>query len=143
MSDSKSPNYVDIIVGQRIRWRRRDLRLTQEKLGELIHVSFQQIQKYEKGTNRISAGRLFDLAAILGVEINYFFEGIEAANSNSSRLMVAEDSDNVMSPQLGNDEMDLVGEFKKIKSKELRRSIIANIKAITASMQDAAEPVEG
>ena len=75
MSESKLPSGIDRIVGQRLRWRRRELRLTQEKLGELLNLTFQQVQKYEKGVNRISAGRLYEISAALGVQVAYFYEG--------------------------------------------------------------------
>lgn len=77
MTDSKLPSGIDRVVGQRIRWRRRELKLTQERLGELLELTFQQVQKYEKGVNRVSAGRLYEIAGVLGVPINYFFEGAE------------------------------------------------------------------
>ncbi|MEO1027872.1 MAG: helix-turn-helix transcriptional regulator, partial [Pseudomonadota bacterium] len=72
MSENKTPSGIDRYVGQRIRWRRRELKLTQEKLGDLLELTFQQVQKYEKGTNRISAGRLFELSSVLGVPVSYF-----------------------------------------------------------------------
>ena len=59
MTDSKLPSGIDRVVGQRIRWRRRELKLTQERLGELLELTFQQVQKYERGANRIGAeGRM-------------------------------------------------------------------------------------
>ena len=65
MSESKSPSGIDRVVGQRLRWRRRELKLTQEQLGEKLGLTFQQVQKYEKGVNRISAGRLFEVSEVL------------------------------------------------------------------------------
>ena len=69
---------VDAHVGQRMRQRREYLRVSQGKLGRHLGLTFSQVQKYEKGTNRIGAGRLYLLAAFLGVPINYFFEGLPA-----------------------------------------------------------------
>lgn len=63
------------MVGQRLRDRRRALKLTQAELGELVGLSFQQVQKYEKGINRISAGRLFELAAATNVDVIYYYQG--------------------------------------------------------------------
>ena len=71
---SGTPNAVDIHVGHRLRQLRTLRGLSQEKLGEAIGLTFQQIQKYERGANRIGASRLFDIAKVLGVEIAYFFE---------------------------------------------------------------------
>jgi transcriptional regulator with XRE-family HTH domain len=72
---AKRPNSVDEFVGARLRLRRKQLGLTQEQLGARLGLTFQQIQKYEKGINRIGAGRLPNLAGILQVPISYFFPG--------------------------------------------------------------------
>ena len=68
---------VDDHVGKRVRERRREIGLSQTKLGNALGIAFQQIQKYEVGTNRIAAGRLWDIAKALEVDVAYFFEGIE------------------------------------------------------------------
>ena len=68
-------------VGSRIRERRTMLGLTQQQLADLIGVTYQQAHKYERGVNRVSAGRLFDIASVLGVDVDYFFKGVEDANS--------------------------------------------------------------
>ena len=76
----RDPNFVDVHVGSRIRMRRQLIGMSQEKLGELLGITFQQVQKYEKGANRISASRLYFTAKILGVPVQFFFEelpGIE------------------------------------------------------------------
>lgn len=72
----RDPNYIDVHVGSRIRVRRQLINMSQERLGELLGITFQQVQKYEKGTNRISASRLFYAAKTLGVPIQFFFEGL-------------------------------------------------------------------
>ncbi|MCL6653818.1 transcriptional regulator [Agrobacterium rubi] len=71
----KSPNDIDIHVGSRIRMRRVMLGLSQEKLGDGLGITFQQVQKYEKGTNRVGASRLQHISELLDVHISYFFEG--------------------------------------------------------------------
>lgn len=71
---SASPNPIDIHVGNRLKLRRTLLGISQEKLAESIAITFQQIQKYERGINRIGASRLFDIAAVLDVSVNYFFD---------------------------------------------------------------------
>jgi Predicted transcriptional regulators len=70
----EGPNPIDIHVGARLRLRRTLLGLSQEKLGEAVGITFQQLQKYERGSNRISASRLFNLSQVLGVPVSYFFE---------------------------------------------------------------------
>ncbi len=70
----EGPNPIDIHVGARLRLRRTLLGLSQEKLGEAVGITFQQLQKYERGSNRISASRLYNLSQVLGVPVSYFFE---------------------------------------------------------------------
>src|ERR1700716_3897859 len=72
----KAPNPIDIHVGSRVRLRRMMLGMSQEKLGEALGITFQQIQKYEKGTNRISASKLQQISVFLQVQASFFFEGI-------------------------------------------------------------------
>lgn len=71
-----TPNPVDIYVGNRIKLRRLELGLTQERLAQNINISFQQLQKYENGANRISASRLYDFSVVLGVPVGYFYENM-------------------------------------------------------------------
>src|SRR6187399_686459 len=80
----KQANPIDIQVGNRVRIRRMLIGMSQERLGDLLGLTFQQVQKYEKGVNRIGAGRLFDVARILGVPIDYFYEGIAAPVSGEN-----------------------------------------------------------
>jgi transcriptional regulator with XRE-family HTH domain len=75
------PNTIDRSVGMRVRERRCELGMTQQKLAEAVGVTFQQLQKYEGGKNRITAGRLYQLAVALGVEVGYFFEKAEIATA--------------------------------------------------------------
>ena len=75
MASKKQPNPIDIHVGSRVRLRRMMLGMSQEKLGEGLGITFQQIQKYEKGTNRIGASRLQHISHILQVPVAFFFEG--------------------------------------------------------------------
>jgi transcriptional regulator with XRE-family HTH domain len=72
---------VDVHVGQRVRHRRWMVGITQQKLAEAVGIKFQQIQKYETGMNRISASRLWDIAAALDVPVSFFFEGLDEAES--------------------------------------------------------------
>src|SRR5690242_20884104 len=89
MASKGFPNPIDVHVGQRVRQRRTLLGMSQEKLAEAIGLTFQQVQKYERGANRVGSSRLFDLARVLDVPIAYFFEDMEAnvANKSPSRLM--------------------------------------------------------
>src|SRR5512144_3188783 len=77
----EGPDPIDRHVGTRIRGRRVGLRISQTKLGHSIGVTFQQIQKYESGTNRVGASNLFKIAEALGVEVSVFFEGVSRRNA--------------------------------------------------------------
>lgn len=72
----KSPNRIDVHVGSRLRTRRIIVGMSQEKLGDQLGLTFQQVQKYEKGLNRIGASRLYAISRILGTSIQYFFEDL-------------------------------------------------------------------
>ena len=75
------PNPVDVHVGSRVRLRRTLLGMSQGRLGDAIGLTFQQVQKYERGANRVSSSRLFDLARVLDVPVSYFFDGMSASTS--------------------------------------------------------------
>ena len=76
----KEPNFVDKHVGSRVRMRRMLIGMSQEKLGEALGITFQQIQKYEKGTNRIGASRLQQISSVMSVPVSFFFEGLAATS---------------------------------------------------------------
>ncbi|MBG6211731.1 transcriptional regulator with XRE-family HTH domain [Labrenzia sp. EL_126] len=84
MTSKKAPKSEDIHVGQRVRMRRMMLGMSQEKLGDALGITFQQIQKYEKGTNRIGASRLVEISRKLNVSISFFFDGLESASQMSA-----------------------------------------------------------
>lgn len=138
MSENKLPSDIDRIVGMRLRLRRRDLKLTQEQLGEKLGLTFQQVQKYEKGVNRVSAGRLFELAAVLEVPITFFFEGISSMIS-ASLPSVAEDAAPPLLPTMDTDAIALVSAFQKIQDRGLRKTLLATIQAAAASAEKATD----
>lgn len=138
MSENKVPSGIDRIVGQRLRWRRRELKLTQEQLGERLGLTFQQVQKYEKGVNRISAGRLFEMAQVLGITITYFYEGVNELIDSPHGMTVQEDDHPPTLPKLDGEAMDLVTAFQKIDDKSLRRSLLETIRAAAATNETGA-----
>lgn len=79
MSEQRRSNPIDLAVGQRMKQRRRQLSWSQEELADKLGLSFQQVQKYERGANRVSAGRLFQLCEVLDVDVSYFFDGLTRA----------------------------------------------------------------
>jgi transcriptional regulator with XRE-family HTH domain len=109
-----------------VRLRRRELDISQEALAERLGVTFQQIQKYERGANRISAGRLYELARVLETNIPFFYRGYEEV-SRAVRRGMAEDGDEFNAP-IDTDAADLLAAFRSIKDPELRKSILAMVK---------------
>ena len=135
MSESKLPSDIDRNVGQRVRWRRRELKLTQEKLGDMLDLTFQQVQKYEKGVNRISAGRLFEIAQALGITITYFYEGVDELLESSPGMTVHEEDHPPTLPVIDGEAMELIKAFQKIGDKSLRRSLLETIRAAAATSE--------
>ncbi|MEM6899485.1 MAG: helix-turn-helix domain-containing protein [Pseudomonadota bacterium] len=140
MSESKLPSGIDRHVGQRVRWRRRELHLTQEKLGEMLSLTFQQVQKYEKGVNRISAGRLFELAAVLGVPVTYFYDGASQFLPGRSEGVAETKPAESEVPTLSADALELVTAFQSINDPALRRSLLEMVNSTArALVEDKAE----
>lgn len=112
---------IDVYVGTRMRRRREALGISQGRLGRHLGLTFSQIQKYEKGTNRIGAGRLYQIAAFLGVQPSYFFEGIEGVEGRP-----VEDAGG-----LSRDEMQILNEaFTGIADVETRSSVLALVRQL-------------
>ena len=125
----KSPNPVDKHVGSRIRTRRLLVGLSQEKLGEGLGITFQQVQKYERGTNRISASRLQQASRVLGVPIEYFYEGgpqIDGTQTGGADGATDYVSDFLMT----NEGIQLLKAFMRIKDSAVRRRVIELIDAL-------------
>ncbi|WP_396273885.1 helix-turn-helix domain-containing protein [Hyphomonas sp.] len=135
MTDSKLPSGIDRVVGQRIRWRRRELKLTQERLGELLELTFQQVQKYEKGVNRVSAGRLYEIAGVLGVPISYFFDGAEEF-LGAEQAEFAEDEGEPHAPVMTPEMLELISAFQKIEDVSLRKSLLNTVRAAASAFDN-------
>ncbi|HEX3808112.1 MAG TPA: helix-turn-helix transcriptional regulator [Rhizomicrobium sp.] len=125
----KQANPIDAHVGNRVRLRRMLVGMSQEKLGELLSLTFQQVQKYEKGVNRIGAGRLFHIAKILSVPIDYFYEDVTDANSMPG---FAEDQANppVMEFLSTGDGLQLNLAFMRIKEARVRKRVLDLVKSL-------------
>jgi len=127
----KAPNPIDKYVGARVRMRRMMLSMSQEKLGDALNLTFQQVQKYEKGTNRIGASRLQQIANILQVPVSFIFEG--APNMPGHTGMGEASSPAYVSDFLATtDGLLLTKSFMKIKSNKLRRRIVDLVEQIAA-----------
>ncbi|PVA09211.1 transcriptional regulator [Pelagivirga sediminicola] len=113
------PHPVDVHVGKRIRHRRWLAGMTQQQLAESVGIKFQQIQKYETGANRVSASRLWDIAAAMGVDVAFFFEGMQAAPSSGDQIAAPKGSP---ADLLGDKEaLDLVRSYYAIPENQRRR----------------------
>src|SRR5262249_28085144 len=129
---SKAPNPVDKYVGSRVRMRRIMLGMSQEKLGEALGLTFQQIQKYEKGTNRVGASRIQQIAEILQVPVSFLFEGGPSGVAGAGGF--AEGA----SPPYGSDflatseGLALTKAFTRITDSKMRRSIVDLVEQIAA-----------
>jgi len=123
MARTKGPNAIDIHVGSRMRMRRMMLGMSQEKLATGLGLTFQQVQKYEKGANRIGASRLQHLASILQVPVPFFFEGLPAADEPKSHAASLPHSA-VFEFLATNDGVRLARAFTRIPDAKLRRSIV-------------------
>ena len=131
LPQKKAPSPIDKHVGSRVRMRRIMLAMSQEKLGAALGLTFQQVQKYEKGTNRIGASRLQQISQILQVPVVFFFEDLPNAlapyDSSGSALSVAQIDDFVSD----SDGLRLIGAFMRIDNAALRRRIVMLVQEIT------------
>jgi len=115
---------IDQHVGERIRLRRTECGLTQEQLAEALGVSYQQIQKYETGANRISAGRIFEISRKLDVTVGYFFEGLDADQEGPPPATPLEHGGRQRSA------IELVRKFAQIRDPEVRAAIAGLVKTL-------------
>jgi transcriptional regulator with XRE-family HTH domain len=123
-------NKIDKYVGSRVKARRQELGVSQEKLGNALGVTFQQIQKYEKGTNRISASRLQQIGSVLGVPAAFFFEGLQeltAEMSGFAETPAVPYAADVVSTDEG---LQLIRAFMRIQDPTMRRRIVEFIESI-------------
>jgi len=130
----KSPNPIDVYVGNRVRLRRVLVGLSQEKLGEALELTFQQVQKYEKGTNRISASRLHKIAQILEVPIQFFFEGVSEVEQEGN-LGFSENTNQIpMMDFLNSAEgLQLNKAFAEIHDPAVRRKFVELVKVLASA----------
>jgi transcriptional regulator with XRE-family HTH domain len=126
----KAPNPIDKHVGARVRMRRMMLNMSQEKLGDALGLTFQQVQKYEKGTNRIGASRLQQIAHILQVPVSFFFEGAPHLPGQIGGMNEAPSPPYVSDFLATSDGLSLTKAFMRIKNSKLRRRIVDLVEQI-------------
>jgi len=126
------PDPIDIHVGKRIKLRRTMLRISQEQLAGDVGVTFQQVQKYESGHNRVSASRLYDISLVLNCPIAYFFEDINSATTGGREMpgprdgegMREDEGDYEADPMDRTESLELVRAYWKLHSADLRKNVL-------------------
>jgi transcriptional regulator with XRE-family HTH domain len=135
-----TPNAVDVHVGSRVRLRRTLLGMSQEKLGEAIGLTFQQVQKYERGANRIGASRLFDLSRVLDVPVSFFFEdmpdAVAARSPALARSGTEEQEDFEPDPLAKRETLELVRAYYRIPDPLVRKRLFEMTKALAVANQE-------
>jgi transcriptional regulator with XRE-family HTH domain len=132
----KQPSSVDAHVGSRVRLRRMLIGMSQEKLGELLGLTFQQVQKYEKGANRIGASRLYEISHILGVPVSYFFDDVPLSEGAARRAGHTPTTDVDAGPYMmefvsSAEGFQLVRAFTKITDPRVRKRMLELVKSLT------------
>lgn len=133
---SRRANPIDVHVGSRVRLRRMLLGMSQEKLGEHLGLTFQQIQKYEKGINRIGASRLFDLSRVLAVPVQFFYEELPVADGEGAAGFAERPAESYAVEFLGSREgLELNKAFARISDPRVRRSIVELVRAFAGDTE--------
>lgn len=133
----KQANPIDAQVGNRVRLRRMLIGMSQEKLGEMLGLTFQQVQKYEKGVNRIGAGRLFHVAQILGVPIDYFYEGVIEQMPGAAHGFAEEPARPPVMDFLSTGEgLQLTLAFMRIKDAKVRKRVLELIRSLAEGAEE-------
>ncbi|MDJ0612096.1 MAG: helix-turn-helix domain-containing protein [Rhizobiaceae bacterium] len=130
--EKKEPNPIDVHVGGKVRLKRTMMSMSQEKLGDSLGVTFQQVQKYEKGVNRIGASRLQQIAAVLNVPVSFFFDGAPGLEADTAAGMSEADSSSYVTDFLSTAEgLQLNRSFVKIKDPQVRKKIIDLVRSLS------------
>jgi transcriptional regulator with XRE-family HTH domain len=141
-------NAIDMHVGKRLRLRRTLLGMSQEQLGTELNITFQQVQKYERAANRISASRLWDMSQILDVPISYFFDDMSETTMQSSPRRVAGSKDGdgdvegrtgtaaILDPMARRETLELVRSYYNIESATARKRVAEMVKAIATTLTE-------
>lgn len=133
LESKKKPNPIDTHVGSRVRLRRTMLGMSQEKLGEALGITFQQVQKYEKGSNRIGASRLQNIADVLSVPVSYFFEDAPGTSPTPRGALEENSSDYVVDFLSTAEGLQLNRAFVKIADPKVRKRVIDLVRSLADS----------
>jgi transcriptional regulator with XRE-family HTH domain len=139
------PNPIDVHVGARVRLRRTLMGMSQEKLGEAIGLTFQQVQKYERGANRVGASRLFDLSRVLDVPVSFFFDDMpDGVSKQSPRMINSGVADEIADlpgsdPMTKRETLELVRAYYRITDPQVRRRIFDLAKVLAKASTEPDE----
>ncbi|MEQ1931514.1 MAG: helix-turn-helix transcriptional regulator [Parvularculaceae bacterium] len=132
----KHPHPVDVHVGGRVRMRRMMLGLSQDKLGDALGLTFQQVQKYEKGSNRMGASRIFEIANVLEVPIQYFYD--DFSTKNGSYGFAEAEGDSFMQLLHSPEGVQLCRHFAEIRDPKVRRKVLDLVKTLSENTSEDA-----
>ncbi len=144
------PNPIDVYVGRRIKVRRLILGLTQEQLGKKLGLTFQQVQKYERGQNRVGCSRLWDLSQVLECPIAFFFEGLDAGTTEQSprllngssevkKLHIREENNIPVDYMNEKETLELIRIYYRIPNREFARKMVESLKTLIPSDADISD----
>lgn len=142
LSESHNPHFVDTHVGQKIRRRRVEMNLDQAALARCVGVSFQQIQKYERGINRVSASRLFDIACVLKVDVDYFFCDLENCDPGKNAFIAkgildySKAEDGSVDPMKHAETLELAQAYLALPSRSLRDTSLVFMTTMAGTSED-------
>ena len=136
--ESRSPNPIDLHVGARIRMRRRMQGVSQEKLADALGLTFQQVQKYERGANRVSASKLYEIAASLKTPIAYFFEGLADPSLDEQGGVQPTAEQLVHAFLMTSEGLELASLFPRVPRGRLRRRLLDLLRAVVDEDDDEA-----
>lgn len=133
------PNPIDVHVGHRLRLRRTLLGLSQQKVGEALGLTFQQVQKYERGANRIGASRLWDLSGVLDCPISFFFEEMSDENAEKGHAEPEAGENREEDPMNRRETLELVRAYYRINGDQVRKRIYELTKSLAAADNPVAD----
>ena len=131
MAEEKRPHPIDVHVGGRVRLRRTMVGMSQDKLADSLGLTFQQIQKYEKGVNRIGASRVFEISRILGVPIQFFFDDYDADTGRSYGEAGPDDGAAMMELLNSPEGVQLCKHFASITDPKIRKRVLELVKSLS------------
>lgn len=146
--DGDEPNPVDVFVGQKLKARRTLIGMTQEKLAEATGITFQQVQKYEKGRNRLSASRIFQFSRVLSIPVAYFFEGffssdtsigLQGGFADNEQEAFESEIDTADDVMLQKETIDLVRTYYTITDEKLRKDFLKMLKQMAKNFKNTEE----